>query len=213
MRPGQGRPGRTGTRCPGIAGYAAIERLSSVSSDVVNGGDYPTVGSWPGVRAAINARLEEVSFRIGVTAGAITLLVLSAAVAAVVITVMPSQRQPGEPCRGSAGRGEVPRSGRDGAGSRAVRCARPDVTLPEASSPPPAPAAGSRPAAQPGQSSPGPGPQEDSAGGNFGGRAPGRGAAGSHWPGQWTGAWLPRYGRPGFFGRALWRPVPRHGIR
>ena len=69
---------------PGIGG------LSSVSSGVVNGGDYQTVGSWPGIRAAINARLEEVSFRTGVTAGAITLLVLAAATAAVVLTVMPS---------------------------------------------------------------------------------------------------------------------------
>lgn len=212
MRPGQGRPGRTGTRCPGIAGYAAIERLPSVSSDVVNGGDHPTVGSWPGVRAAINARLEEVSFRVGATAGAIALLVLSAAVAAVVITVMPSQ---GGPVNGAAG---APAAARFPVAAATAPAAAPTLRapgryLPEASSPPPAPAAGSRPAAQPGQSSPGPGPQEDSAGGKFGGRAPGRGAAGSHWPGQWTGAWLPRYGRPGFFGSALWRPVPRHGIR
>jgi hypothetical protein len=189
-----------------------MERLSSVSSDVVNGGDYRMVGSWPGVRAAINARLEEVSFRTGVMAGAVTLLVLSAAVAAVIATVVPSKGGPVSRAAGAMAAAGFPAAAATPPVA-APTLRAPGRHLPEASSPPSAPAAGSRPAAQASQSSPGPGPQEDPAGGNFGGRAPGRGAASSHWPGQWTGAGPPRYGLPGVFGRAFWRPVLRRGVR
>ena len=170
------------------------------------------VGSWPGLRAAINARLEEVSFRTGVMAGAITLLVLSAAVAAVVTTVLPSNGSPVNRAAGAAAAARFPVAAATPPAA-APTLGAPGRHVPEPGSPPPARAAGSRPAAQPGQSSAGPGSQEDSAAGNFGGRAPRRGAAGSHWLRLWTGAGPPRYGRPGVFGRALWGPVLRHGIR
>ncbi len=52
-----------------------------------------------GIRATINARLEEVSFRTGMTAGAVTLLGLAAVAAAAMMTVMPSH---GKPLNGAA---------------------------------------------------------------------------------------------------------------
>ena len=188
---------------PGIGG------LSSVSSGVVNGGDYQTVGSWPGLRAAINARLEEVSFRTGVTAGAITLLVLAAATAAVVLTVMPSS--------GSAVNRAVAVSATlsPPVAAAAVPVAVPSLRppargLPEASSSPSATAAAVAPtAAQASRPSADPGPvaQYGSAAATLGARMPGRGAPGRHWPGQGTGAGPPRHGRaPVGFTGMFWRP-------
>jgi hypothetical protein len=52
-----------------------------------------------GIRAAINARLEEVSFRTGMMTGAITLLGLAAVTAVAMITAMPSH---GTPVNGAA---------------------------------------------------------------------------------------------------------------
>jgi hypothetical protein len=194
-----------------------IDRLSSVSSGVVNGGDYQTVGSWPGIRAAINARLEEVSFRTGVTAGAITLLVLAAATAAVVLTVMPSS--------GSAVNRAVAVSATlcppvaatlsPPVAAAAVPVAVPSLHpsahgLPEASSSPSATAAAvAPPAAQASQPSADPGPvaQYGSAAATHGARMPGQGAPGRHWPGQGTGEGPPRHGRvPVGFTGMFWRP-------
>ena len=72
-------------------------------------------GSRPGIRAAINARLEEVSFRTGMMAAAATLLVLGAATAAVVLTVTPSHGSPVNNAAGAPGRGEFRGRGRHGA--------------------------------------------------------------------------------------------------
>ena len=183
-----------------------IDRLSSVSSGVVNGGGYQTVGSWPGIRAAINARLEEVSFRTGVTAGAITLLVFAAAAAAVVLTVMPSR---GSAVNRAAGAQTIASSP---VAAAAVPVAAPSLRpparpLPEASSSPTATAAAvAQPAAQAGQPSADPGPraQHGSAAGAFRARVPGRGAPRGHWPGRGTVA-----GRaPVSFTRMFWRPFP-----
>ena len=56
-----------------ITEYTVVFRVSSVSSGDVSSGSYPMAGPWPGLRAALNARLEEVSFRTGVTALAVLL--------------------------------------------------------------------------------------------------------------------------------------------
>jgi hypothetical protein len=195
-----------------IAGYAAIDRLSSVSSGVVYGGDHRTAGSWPGVRAAINARLEEVSFRTGMMTGAIAFLALAAATAAVVLTVMPSQ---GSPVNGAVG---VPAAASSPVAASAVPVAAPSVRTPahglhEVSFPSSsAPAAGTQPTAEPAaqpaaqasQSSayPSSSPQSGSAGRTFGGPAAGREAQGGYWPGSRNGAGAPRFasGRGNFTG-------------
>ena len=51
----------------------SIDGLLSVSCDLVNRGNHRAVGPRTGIRTAINAGLEEVSFRAGVMTGAITL--------------------------------------------------------------------------------------------------------------------------------------------
>jgi hypothetical protein len=56
-------------------------------------------GSGLGIRATINARLEEVSFRTGMMTGAITLLGLAAVTAVAMITMMPGH---GSPVNGAA---------------------------------------------------------------------------------------------------------------
>ena len=188
-----------------------IDRLSSVSSGVVNGSDYQAVGSWPGIRAAINARLEEVSFRTGVMAGAITFLVLAAATAAVVLTVMPSSGSAVNRATGAPAPLSSP------VAAAAVPMAAPSLhpaarRLPVASSSPSAPAAAA--AQHPAQASqpsadPGPVAQYGSAAATLGARVPGRGAAGRHWPGKGTRTGPPRYGRgPVSFTGMFWRPFP-----
>jgi hypothetical protein len=187
----------------------AIGSVSSVSSDVVNGGTQRAVGSWPGIRTAVNARLEEVSFRTGVTAGAVTLLVLAAATAAVVLTVMPSQGSPANRAAAAPAAASAP------VAAAVTPAAAPTPRTPgrqpvEASAPPSAPPAGTRPAAQAGQTSPdtGSSPQEAAAGGNPGPRAGWQAGHGGHWHGRRTRAWAPRSGRIRAFTGALWRPAP-----
>jgi len=195
-----------------IAGYAAIDRLSSVSSGVVYGGDHRTASSWPGVRAAINARLEEVSFRKGMMTGAITLLVLTAAAAALVLTVTPSH---GSPVNGAAG---TPAAASSPAAAAVVPVTAPTPRTPAwsvrvvsapASS---APAAAAQPApqytAQASQPSPYPSSSQQpaSTGGTFGAPAHGRGDRGGYRPGRWNPAWAPRFaGNHGNFTAGLWR--------
>src|ERR1700761_1513389 len=158
-----------------IAGYAAIDRLSSVSSGVVYGGDQRTAGSWPGIRAAINARLEEVSFRTGVMTGAVTLLALAAVAAAGVLTVTPS---PGSPVASAAG---TPAAVSSPAAAAVVPVTTPSPrtsahSLPKVTSPASSAAAPvaqyTAQAAQP--SYPSASPRSDSAGGSFAAHARGR---------------------------------------
>ena len=185
---------RRDTPAARIAGYAAIDRLSSVSSGVVYGGDHQTAGSWPGIRAAINARLEEVSFRKGMMTGAITLLVLTAAAAALVLTVTPSH---GSPVNGAAGTpaaasapaaaavvpvtAPTPRTS-----ARSVRVVSAPASAAPAAAAPPAPqytAQVSQPSPYPSSSQ-----QPASTGGTFGAPAHGRGDRGGYWPGRWNPA-------------------------
>ena len=210
------RPGRARLAAPGIplarnCGYVAIGHLSSVSSGVVNGGDDRTAGSRPGIRATINARLEEVSFRTGIAAGAATLLVVAAAAAAVVITVLPSQ---GSPVNRAAGAPAAASSPAAPSAPATVPSAvptppTPSGHTPSASSSSAARAAGSQPSAQSSQYSPdaSPATRDNAATENFGGRASGGGMPASRWPNRWGGS--PRYGRTGVFTEALWRPAPR----
>jgi hypothetical protein len=207
MRPGQAARGGPGTRAARNRGYVAVGSLSSVSSGVVNGGGYRTVGSGPGIRAAVNARLEEVSFRTGMTAGAVTLLVLAAAVAAVVITVLPSQgsqvsRAVTAPVAASAPAAP--------ATVQAVTPApRPSAShRTRASSAPTAAAASAASNAQSSQYSPDAVAvaRRNSAGGGFGARARGAGMP-VRWPGPWGGS--PRYGRSRGFTGSLGGPAPR----
>ncbi len=215
-----------------IAGYAAIHAISPVSSGGVHGGEHRAAGPWPGIRAAVNARLEEVSFRTGMATGAIALLAFAAATAAVVITVSSSQ---GRPANETAGRPSVVTS----PVAVAVPSARPSP-LPtpsplrtpahrprEGGSPSSsASAAGSQSATVPqgtipqvtvttGQASsyPGPGHGRDSAGGMR--RMRRWGAPVGYWPGNWSyrpgnwnGARMPRMGgdRGNFFPWGFWRP-------
>lgn len=76
------------------ADYARVERLSSVSSGVVSGGDYRAFRAGRGMRAAVNAWLEEISFRAGVTAAAIFVPVLAAVTVTVVLVTGPSHGSP-----------------------------------------------------------------------------------------------------------------------
>ena len=175
----------------------------------MNGGDYRTTGPWAGIRAAVNARLEEVSFRTGMAAGAVTLLVVAAATAAVVLTVLPSQGSPVS----RAAVTPVTASSRAAALVPTASATTPAAApTPRASvSHPPkastAPAAG----AQSGQYSPDAAPagRGNPAGGTFGAHVRGRGTPGGHWPGRWGGS--PRYGGTTVFTGALFRPAPRGG--
>lgn len=205
MRPGQGRPEAQETTWPGITGYAVIERLSSVSCDLVNGGDHPTAGAWPGIRAAVNTRLEEVSFRTGLMAGAATLLVLAGAAAAVVLTMMPSQGSPVDRAAGAGATVSSPVAAVTvpvAAPTRVPRRQVPEATTrPSPTAAAAAPAAAAPPAVPPSQSSP-------DLSRHFSARAPGRGAPGGHWPGRWTGSGPGRFGGTRGFTGVMWRPVP-----
>jgi len=209
------RPGRARLAAPGIplarnCGYVAIGHLSSVSSGVVNGGDDRTAGSRPGIRATINARLEEVSFRTGVVAGAATLLVIAAAAAAVVITVLPSQGSPVNRAAGAPVAASSPAAHTVPATvPSAPASPTPPGHTPTASSSPAAPAARSQPSAQASEYSPDayPAARDNAAVANSGGRAQVGGMPASRRPIQWGGS--PRYGRTGVFTGALWRPAPR----
>jgi hypothetical protein len=90
---------RDGAGHAGNCRFAAVARLSSISSGVVSGGDQWTTGQWPGIeqrtpgsrpglRAAVYARLEEISFRAGIAA-ATTLLALVGVALAIVVTLLP----------------------------------------------------------------------------------------------------------------------------
>jgi hypothetical protein len=65
-----------------------VDRISSVSSEIVSGGTFRTHS---GLRATINAWLEDISFRTGMIAGAVVLLVIVAAGAAVAVLSNGSQ--------------------------------------------------------------------------------------------------------------------------
>jgi hypothetical protein len=157
----------------------------------VYGGDQRTAGSWPGIRAAINARLEEVSFRTGVMTGAVTLLAVAAAAAAVVLTVTPSH---GSAVTSAAG---TPAAVSSRAAAAVVPVTTPSPRTSAHSlrkvSPPASSAAA--PAAQVTLPSPYPStsPRSDSAGGSFAAQARGRVAHGGYWPGRWNGASVPRF--------------------
>src|SRR6185437_10809100 len=142
-----------------------------------------------------NARLEEVSFRTGVRVGAVALLVLAAATAAVVLTVMPGQGAP------------VNRAAVAPAATSAPAVAAVTPAAASASpSAPSAPAAGAQPAAQAGQTSQdtGASPQETATG-----RTSWQAGQGGHWHGRPIGAWAPRHGRARVFTGGPWRPAPR----
>jgi len=174
----------------------------------VIGGTQRAVGSWPGIRTAINARLEEVSFRTGVRVGAVALLVLAAATAAVVLTVMPGQGAP-------VNRAAVAPAATSAPAVAAVTPAaaptprapgRKPVAASASPSAPSAPAAGAQPAAQAGQTSQdtGASPQETATG-----RTSWQAGQGGHWHGRPIGAWAPRHGRARVFTGGPWRPAPR----
>jgi hypothetical protein len=175
----------------------------------VNGGTQRAVGSWPGLRTAINARLEEVSFRTGATAGAVTLLVLAAATAAIVLTVMPSQGSPVH--RAAAGPAATSAPAAAAVTPAAAPTLRAPGRKPVGASPlPSAPAAGAQPATQAGQTAQdtGSGPQGEAAGETSGTRAGWQGGQGGRWHGRRIGTWAPRGGRARVFTGALFRPAP-----
>jgi hypothetical protein len=142
-------------------------------------------------------------------AGAVTLLIVTAAAVAVLLTVLPSQGSPisraaGTPAASSPA--ASPRPTAPAATRAAAPAPRPSASRTARVST--APATGVRPGPQTGQYSADAGPAErdHAAAGAFGDRAQGRGGPGSRWPGRWGGS--PRYGRTGVFTGALLRPAP-----
>lgn len=194
----------------------SVDRPLSVSCDLVNGGKHRTAGPWSGIRTAINVRLEEVSFRKGVIAGAITLVTLAAATAVVMITAMPSS---GIPVNSAA---ETPAAASSPVAAVvpivASSARTPGHSLRTATSPASTPAAGAYSAVQTSQSSPNPNSNQQyygSGDGSFGDGASWQDTSGSHWADGGTGAGSQRHGRTDgnftrgqYYGGAQWRSVP-----
>ena len=194
----------------------SVDRPLSVSCDLVNGGKHRTAGPWSGIRTAINARLEEVSFRTGLITGAITLVTLAVATAAVMITTMPSS---GIPVNSAAETPAVASSPVAAVVPMVASSARtPGHRLRTATSPASTPAAGAYSAVQRSQSSPDQNSDQQyygSGGGSYDGMASGQDTSGSYWADRGTGAGSPRYGRTDgnftrgqYYGGAQWRSVP-----
>ena len=173
-------------------------------------------GSRPGIRAAINARLEEVSFRTGMMAAAATLLVVGAATAALVLTVTPSHGSPVNNAAGAPAAASSPVA--VATGPAAPSSPRPSATRTRAakatasSTPEVVAQTAAEPASPADQSSsyPNSSPQSDSVSGSFD-RAPasGRGPRGGYWPGRWNGAGMPRFpGGRGNFPGGSWHVGP-----
>jgi hypothetical protein len=193
-----------------------IDHLLSVSCGVVNRGAHRMVGSRTRIRMAINARLEEVSFRTGMATGAITLLALAAATAAVVVAVMPGH---GSSVNGTAG-APIPASSPVAA---VVPVAAPSLTTPSHRLPgtPSARAVSTESAAGSGQASAsaksssasaGSGSRYDSAGEAPQGSGSGQGAHGGHWhEGRNGGGQSPFDRTRGDFPGGFWRPAPQPG--
>jgi len=167
----------------------------------VNVGGYQGVRAHPGLRAAVNAQLEEISFRTGLISAAIALVALLAIAAAGVYAATVSQATPVSPAAGV--RSGASAAGMPSAATAPAVAAQPSAPARPTASPKPkaqptVPAAGTSPQA-------GVAPQPQTPAGSSGQVSPqvrpqGDWHASRHGYRPWSGTHVPKHGGFGFPG-------------